>query len=84
MIQLTAENTRRAIEKCKQLKPRVRFIQDRLFVVYSANNSNAYQVSFEVPNGEKLKQTRKQRGLRKYQKRTHHVRLRGGHEMAIF
>lgn len=54
MIRLTTENTQKAIERCKQLKPKVRFIKDRLFVVYSANNSNVYQVRFDVQNGEKL------------------------------
>ena len=54
MIKLTTENTQRAIERCKQLKPKVRFIKDRLYVVYSANNSNVYHVRFDVQNGEKL------------------------------
>jgi hypothetical protein len=54
MIRLTTDNTQRAIERCKQLKPRVRFIKDRLFVVYSANNSNVYHVRFAVQNGEKF------------------------------
>ena len=54
MIRLTAENTQKAIEKCKQLKPKVRFIKDRLFVVYSANNSNVYHVRFNAQNGEKF------------------------------
>lgn len=54
MIRLTTENTQRAIERYKQLKPKVRFIKDRLFVVYSANNSNVYHVRFDVRNGEKL------------------------------
>ena len=54
MIRLTTENTQKAIERCKQLKPKVRFIKDRLFVVYSANNSNVYYVWFDVRNGEKL------------------------------
>jgi signal transduction histidine kinase len=54
MIKLTAENTQRAIEKCKKLKPKVKFIKDRLFVVYSSNNSNVYHVRFDVQNGEKL------------------------------
>lgn len=54
MIKLTTENTQRAIERCKQLKPKVRFIKDRLFVVYSANNSNVYHVRFDVQNGEKF------------------------------
>ncbi len=56
MIKLTAENTTKAIERCKQLKPKVKFIKDRLFVVYSANNSNVYYVSFDVKNGEKFGQ----------------------------
>ncbi len=56
MIKLTFANTQRAIERCKQLKPKVRFIKDRLFVVYSANNSNVYHVSFDVQNGEKFGQ----------------------------
>ena len=56
MIRLTPENTQRAIERCKQLKPKVRFIKDRVFAVYSANNSNVYHVNFDVRNGEKLGQ----------------------------
>ena len=56
MIKLTTENTQNAIAKCKQLKPKVKFIKDRLFVVYSSNNSNVYHVSFDVQNGEKLGQ----------------------------
>ena len=54
MIKLTTENTKRAIAKCRQLKPTVRFIKDRFFAVYSANNSNVYHVSFDVQNGEKF------------------------------
>jgi len=45
MIKLTTENTQNAIAKCKQLKPKVKFIKDRLFVVYSSNNENVYHVS---------------------------------------
>ena len=56
MIKLTNQNTQRTIERCKQLKPKVRFIKDRLFVVYSSNNSNVYHVSFSVHNGEKFGQ----------------------------
>ena len=56
MISLTNENTRKAIERCKQLKPKVRFIKDRLYVVYSSRNSNIYQVQFDVRNGERLGQ----------------------------
>lgn len=54
MIKLTQENTVKAIERCKKLKPRVKFIKDRLFVVYSSNNSNVYYVKFDVQNGEKF------------------------------
>ena len=54
MIRLTTKNTQRAIERCKQLKPKVRFIKDRLFVVNSANNLNVYHVRFDVQNGVKL------------------------------
>ncbi len=54
MIRLTTENTQRAIERCKQLKPKVRFVQDRVYAVESANNANVYQVRFDVQNGEKF------------------------------
>lgn len=53
MIKLTSENTQKAIERCKQLKPKVKFIKDRMFVVYSANNSNVYHVKFDVKGNEK-------------------------------
>ena len=56
MIKLTTENTQKAIERCKQLKPKVRFVADRTFKVESANNGNVYQVSFDVQNGEKFGQ----------------------------
>ena len=54
MIKLTAENTAKAIERCKQLRPKVIFISDRVFEVQSANNSNSYTVRFDVQNGEKF------------------------------
>lgn len=54
MIKLTATNTQKAVERCKQLKPKVKFVQDRVFVVYSANNSNVYYVKFDVRNGDKF------------------------------
>ncbi len=54
MIKLTTENTQRAIERCKQLKPKVRFIKDRLYVIYSANKSNVYPVRFDVKDGAKF------------------------------
>ncbi len=56
MIKLTTENTAKAIERCRKLKPTVRFIADRVFAVQSANNSNSYTVRFEVQNGEKFGQ----------------------------
>ncbi len=56
MIKLTNENTKNAVAKCRQLKPRVQFIKDRFFAVSSANNSNVYHVSFDVKDGEKFGQ----------------------------
>ncbi|MEJ7862934.1 MAG: hypothetical protein WKF90_14985 [Pyrinomonadaceae bacterium] len=56
MIKLTTENTTRAIERCRQLKPKVSFLADRTFSVKSANNDNAYTVCFDVQNGEKFGQ----------------------------
>lgn len=56
MIKLTADNTAKAIERCKQLKPKVKFVKDRLFVVYSSNNSNVYYVYFDVKGNEKFGQ----------------------------
>jgi hypothetical protein len=54
MIKLTTENTQRAIERCKQLKPKVNFVADRIFAVQSANNTNSYTVRFDVKDGEKF------------------------------
>lgn len=56
MIKLTTENTAKAIERCKQLRPKVRFVSERVFEVSSSRNSNVYQVSFDVRGGEKLGQ----------------------------
>ncbi len=56
MIKLTETNTAKAIERCKQLRPKVHFVADRLFEVSSARNSNVYQVRFDVQNGERLAQ----------------------------
>jgi hypothetical protein len=56
MIKLTADNTTKAIERCKKLKPIVRFITERTFTVESANNSNVYLVSFDVKDGQKFGQ----------------------------
>lgn len=54
MIKLTTENTQNAIARAKQLRPKVIFIQDRVFEVKSANNGNSYTVRFEIQNGEKF------------------------------
>ena len=54
MIELTKDNTTKAIERCKQLRPKVKFLKDRMFVVYSSNNSNVYHVKFDVKNGERF------------------------------
>ncbi len=49
-------DTVKAVQKCKKLKPKVKFIKDRFFAVHSANNSNVYHVSFDVIGGEKFGQ----------------------------
>ncbi len=54
MIKLTIQNTTKAIERCRKLKPQVRFIAERTFSVKSANNTNSYTVRFDVQNGEKF------------------------------
>lgn len=54
MIELTKENTAKAVERCRELKPKVSFIADRTFAVKSANNANTYTVRFNVENGKKL------------------------------
>jgi hypothetical protein len=56
MIKLTTENTAKAIERCRKLKPTVRFVADRVFAVQSANNTNSYTVRLDVQNGEKFGQ----------------------------
>jgi hypothetical protein len=56
MIKLTTENTSKAIERCRKLKPQVRFIAERTFAVKSANNTNSYTVRFNVKDGEKFGQ----------------------------
>jgi len=56
MIKLTTENTARAIERCRKLKPTVRFVAERTFSVKSANNTNSYTVRFEVKDGAKFGQ----------------------------
>ncbi len=54
MIKLTTENTAKAIERCRKLKPTVRFVADRVFAVQSVNNTNSYTVRFDVKAGEKF------------------------------
>ncbi len=54
MIKLTTENTTKAIERCRKLKPQVRFVAERVFAVRSANNTNSYTVRFDVKDGEKF------------------------------
>jgi hypothetical protein len=56
MIKLTIENTQNAVKRCKQLKPRVKFVANRTYEVFSSNNSNKYQVRFDVKDGEKFGQ----------------------------
>ena len=56
MIKLTQENTVKAVERCKQVKPKVQFVQDRTFLVSSSNKDSFYQVQFNVINGEKFGQ----------------------------
>lgn len=56
MIKLTTDNTTKAIERCKKLRPKVRFVSDRNFEVSSSRNENIYSVRFDVRNGEKLAQ----------------------------
>ena len=56
MINLSARNTNNAVLRCKQLKPSVRYVADRIFDVYSSNNANVYRVSFTVLDGQKYGQ----------------------------
>jgi hypothetical protein len=56
MIKLTTENTAKAIERCRKLKPQVRFLAERVFTVKSTNNTNSYTVRFDVKDGEKFGQ----------------------------
>ncbi len=54
MIKLTKENTQNAIARAKELRPKVRFVAERVFTVQSANNGNTYTVRFEIQNGAKF------------------------------
>lgn len=54
MIRLTEENTARAIERCRELRPKVRFVSTRTIAVQSANNTNVYTVRFDVRGRDKF------------------------------
>lgn len=54
MIKLTKENTAKAIERSKQLKPKVIFISDRVYEVKSSRNDSSYTVRFDVIGGERF------------------------------
>lgn len=56
MIKLTTTNTKNAVQRARQLRPKVIFISDRVFEVKSSNNENSYTVRFDVRNGDKLAQ----------------------------
>lgn len=56
MIQLTKENTQRAIQRCKAVKPQVQFVAERVFRVSSSDGKRFYEVRFAVENGNKLAQ----------------------------
>ena len=54
MIKLTTENRKNAVVRARALRPKVIFIQDRVFEVKSSNNDSSYTVRFDVQNGEKF------------------------------
>lgn len=54
MIKLTEQNTAKAIERSKALKPCVRYIADRIFDVQSSRNNQTYRVELFVINGDKF------------------------------
>lgn len=56
MIELTTENTKNAVERCKELKPKVRLVENRVYEVSSSRNQNIYTVRFDVQNGQRLAQ----------------------------
>lgn len=56
MIQLTKDNTAKAIARCRKLKPKVEFVRDRVFRVTSSNKEKTYVVFFKVWKGQKLGQ----------------------------
>lgn len=53
MIALTTDKLQNAIARAKQLRPTVRFLGERHFVVCSSRNRNEYEVRFAVVNGVK-------------------------------
>jgi hypothetical protein len=59
------EMMRRAIERARELRPKVRVVnaKDRLFMVESRHNSHRYLVKFTVtPSGRRLASCRNQNG----------------------
>jgi hypothetical protein len=56
MIKLNDENTVKAIKRSKELRPKVKFVADRIFDVQSSRNSQTYRVELSVISGEKFAQ----------------------------
>src|SRR5437016_6114413 len=53
MIALSKDKLQNAIARAKQLRPTVRFLGERHFLVFSSHNHNEYEVRFAVVNGVK-------------------------------
>lgn len=49
-IKLTADNTRRAVERARELRPRLEYIQDREWLVYGRNSAE-YVVTLTKVHG---------------------------------
>jgi hypothetical protein len=54
MIKLTTENTAKAVQRSKELKPRVLYVADRIFDVESSRNNRKYRVHLFLIRGEKF------------------------------
>lgn len=56
MIEITKENTAKAAERARKMevKPKVRFVANRTFIVQSARNSKVDTVRFDVWEGKKF------------------------------
>lgn len=65
MVKLTTENISKAVERCRKLRPSVRFIADRVYAVKSVNGQSIYTVRFDVQNGEKFAECSCKAGKRK-------------------